>query len=703
MPVFVTRVVSAFLISCLVLVMGCDAADDNSPLPDSALPAVTVPSATPTPTATRIPYTTVDSTAVTQPQPTPAAESDGLVNVSPAPDTLGGTLTFDNRPEAPSLDILGLARQFLPNADLSPQTAWSDSVGDSRTFYIYELNTTTRRAIETRLCLSTEHADFYVQDNIRLTCAAFGQRIANRFELHIRPDVIARFAGNQSAAEDLRIAIVHAELSGFGGYFDSSDLYPLAVNPFASGRITLFLNAGVGMIGNPSHPQYDGLVVHELQHALHELSDSDEATWVNEGLSVVAEDVIIGHSRAHFFLNGCPPTQFIVWPSIGDASACNYAGAGLFMRYLLERYPDQYGTLRTLAAEPANGLRGIDAYLDTITARVSALDVFADWGVANYIDGLSPQDAYHDSDARASITSQLDATGRLSRSFTQFAADYVALPVEEGEYTVVFTGDQYAPLLSDFYETGGGFWHAGGDDSSAYTLTREFDLEDVEAGADATLTLFIRYDTEEDWDYAYATVSTDGGRTWEALRSPSMDDTSEIAVGSAFGPGFSGRGRNGARPLWILEELDLSRFAGQRILIRLLYLTDQAVSLDGVSLGGAWLPVVDYGWLAINHSIPVSLAAMGNTGGPDGGWSADGFFFSNSLVEQQYAVRLITITSGGETSVTPILIDGSGRGTLAYDNTDGSIAHATLMVMPFAPQTRQPAIAAVTVTPVDDD
>ena len=615
----------------------------------------------------------------------------------------GQTLTFDSLPEPTPLDVYTLAQQFLPSADLTPPDPSRDAVGDPRIFSVYNLREPSRVGINARLCASTENLDFYLDENLGLTCAVFTGAVTRRIEERVRPAIIANFAGDPTAAEGLRIAIVHADLPGFGGYFDASDLYPTAINPYASGRHTIYLNAVGNGLGNPRNPYYGSLVAHELQHVIHELSDPDESTWVNEGLSVLAENTTPTTVRANYFLNICPPTQLNAWASTPGAASCNYSAAGIFMRYLRDNYPGPDDTLRMLVAEPANGLRGINAYLSTIGANIDALELMADWGVANYLDGRSNQDLYKDFDAEATTTSQLDHNGELSKSLTQFAAEYVALPLEPGVYQVSFEGEMTTPLLPEPDYLSGSFWHAGSEDSTAYSLTREFDLRSAAPADDATLTLLLRYDTEENWDYLYATVSTDDGQTWQVLRSPSMTDTSEVAFGSAmFEAGFTGSSGNGAQPQWILEELDLSEFIGEQILFRLLYLTDQSISLDGVSLAGAWLPAANYGWAVINHPVPIPLASATTDEQPDGGWTPDGFFFTNNLVQQDYAVRLMAVDENGDAFIAKVpVIEHSGV-TFNFDNSSGDLTHAAIMVMPLAPQTRQPARATLSIRPISE-
>lgn len=682
---YLHRAAAGGLIVALTLAAACEAQPDTTP----------VPSATPTPPATPIVGLGTTPTATSTPL------LPETVRLTPIND--GQTLTFDTQPEPTPLDVYTLAREFLPSADLSPPSAPRDAVGDTRSFFVYNLSGNSRVAIDAHLCVSTEHIDFYLAGNLGLTCAAFSNDVTRRIEEIIRPSVIANFAGDPTAARELRIAIVHADLPGFGGYFDASDLYPTDINPHAGGRHALYLNAADGRPGDPRDESYAVLVAHELQHAIHQLSDPGESTWVNEGLSVLAEEILTPQSRDNFFLFGCPPTQIMAWPPTPGAAGCNYAGAGLLMRYLYENYPGPDGTLRQLVAQPTNGLRGVNAYLAEIGADIDVLQLFAEWGVNNYLDSRSGSEFLRGLDVRPSPTSELNPSGKLLKFFTQFAAQYVRLPLEPDTYTIEFRGNTTTPLLSRLEEASGSFWHAGSEDSAAYSLAREFDLRSADQNDDATLTLLLRYDTEENWDYVYATVSTDEGQTWQVLRSPGMQDTSGIAVGSAMFPaGFSGSSGSTAQPQWVIEELDLSEFVGERILFRLLYLTDQSISLDGVSLAGAWLPAADYGWGAIDHPIPIPLAEMTTNAERDGGWTPHGFSFTNNLVRQGYAIRLITVSETGEITVASMFIDENGYGTLSFDNSAGNITDAAVMVIPFAPQTRQSADATLTVRPIPE-
>ncbi|MEU4367473.1 immune inhibitor A domain-containing protein [Micromonospora chersina] len=116
------------------------------------------------------------------------------------------------------------------------------------------------------------------------------------------------------------------------------------------------------------------------------------------------------------------------------------------------------------------------------------------------------------------------------------------------------------------------WWGGSADDLNA-TLTRTLDLT---GAASASITSKLQYDIEEDYDYLYAEVSTNGGATWTDLKNNLVDSGDSGIDGSS----------NGA---WVDSTYDLSAFVGQTVLFRYRYATDGGVHfagpfLDNVSL-----------------------------------------------------------------------------------------------------------------------
>jgi immune inhibitor A len=111
-------------------------------------------------------------------------------------------------------------------------------------------------------------------------------------------------------------------------------------------------------------------------------------------------------------------------------------------------------------------------------------------------------------------------------------------------------------------------WWGGSADDLNTTLARTLDLTGTTS---ASITAKAWYDIEEDYDYLYAEVSTNGGSSWTALGNPGIDAGETGIDGSS----------NGA---WVDLTYDLSAYAGQTVQFRYRYQTD-----GGVHLAGAFL------------------------------------------------------------------------------------------------------------------
>ena len=98
-----------------------------------------------------------------------------------------------------------------------------------------------------------------------------------------------------------------------------------------------------------------------------------------------------------------------------------------------------------------------------------------------------------------------------------------------------------------------------------------------------TLNMQVWYDAEQDFDYGYVSVSTDGGATWTNLASAIT--TTEDPNGINRGNGITGSSEG-----WVAATFDLAAYAGQTVLLRLQYVTDGAVEgkgflFDQITLG----------------------------------------------------------------------------------------------------------------------
>ena len=131
--------------------------------------------------------------------------------------------------------------------------------------------------------------------------------------------------------------------------------------------------------------------------------------------------------------------------------------------------------------------------------------------------------------------------------------------------------------IGDPFE-GADFWYSGQGNDLDNTM-----LTSLPAGA-TTLTAEVRYQIEQDWDYAYAVYSTDGGETFTSLATNRSTETNPN--GQNFGQGITGS--TGGE--WVDLTADLTGVpAGALVGFR--YWTDGAavepgLQVDAVALGG---------------------------------------------------------------------------------------------------------------------
>jgi bacillopeptidase F (M6 metalloprotease family) len=127
--------------------------------------------------------------------------------------------------------------------------------------------------------------------------------------------------------------------------------------------------------------------------------------------------------------------------------------------------------------------------------------------------------------------------------------------------------------------SGSGMWYSGAGQSWAdVKLRRTIDVPDA---ADAKFWVWNNYVTEEDWDFGFIEVSTDGGTTWteqkvydEAGTLVSTDDGYADPNGRMHDYGDKKYGLHGDSHGWRHDYVDLSAYASQTVQLRLRYATD---------------------------------------------------------------------------------------------------------------------------------
>ena len=151
--------------------------------------------------------------------------------------------------------------------------------------------------------------------------------------------------------------------------------------------------------------------------------------------------------------------------------------------------------------------------------------------------------------------------------------------------------------------SGDNMWYTGADqDWADIRLSRSVDVP-----ADAKFWMWNNYVIEEDWDYGFVEVSTDGGSSWveqkvynEAGEEVTTPDGYDDPNGRMADYGGKKYGLTGATNGWEHQYVDLSAYAGQTVQVRLRQATDAAF--------------LERGWFADDFAV---------TSGTDEVWTDD--------------------------------------------------------------------------------
>ncbi len=677
----------AILIVCLGLVYTAGLLfifTDLSRGRQAVLPFTPSPSPVPTPTAmpvsvqTPVPTPTPVPVSVQTPVPTPTPAPP--IVQTPVPPAEPSTEELLAETVLPERDLLALTTRLKKPAEPIPgvvnATPPHYEVGDRAEFWISEQATNTYFRSWATLRYITPHVHVWVEDGYDVDQDDL-IRSAERFEKETYP-TNRHFFGSEwtpGVDNDPHISIFNGNVPGVGGYYSSADEYSHLVNLYSNEREMFYINLDNARPGND---YYDSILAHEFQHMIHWDTDRNEDTWVNEGLSELAA-YLNGYDvgAADRIFSRTPDTQLTAWADDPDVAGPHYGGSYLFMVYFLERFGDE--VLRQVVASKADGIAGFDEVLAASGLGVTFEDVFADWLIANYLDAPGLGDGRYSYRGLEIEGPAVDATYsqypvQSAATVHQYGADYIELQASGGDVVVHFTGSTVTRLVDNEAHSGSYQWWSNRGDESDTTLTRAFNLTGLEQ---ATLQAWLWYDIEEDYDYAYVEVSTDGGQTWDAL--PGKYTTDYNPTGNSFGYAYTGKSvveasaseAPDAKPLWILEEIDLTPYAGQQILLRFEYITDDAYNSPGFCVDDISIPELGYHYDAED----------------DDGWEALGFIRTDNTLPQRYLVQLIEL--GAETRVRRIELDEAQRGQLVIEGFGDEVERAVLVVSALAPKTTE--------------
>jgi Immune inhibitor A peptidase M6 len=414
---------------------------------------------------------------------------------------------------------------------------------------------------------------------------------------------------------------------------------------------------------------YEGTVAHELQHLIHNDHDSDEDSWIDEGMADLAIYLAgYGHPDDHVtYYLAYHRTPLTHW----GGGLPSYGASYLFQLYLLENFGQMehgsVGCLPTLTNsaqcswsptwtrheidEQGNSIAGVEG-----ATGANFNNLFDSWILANYLDAPSQRGAgnfpigYKGIDLNP-YTSPAFGAWSIKRAVTDIYGgnSHGQLPLPRYYPGGIKSGTVEYPVgtvpgYMAFYGT-----YAGIQPQLAFNI-RGFSQSgvapaagsyEVSSGAQnmltdrmlklnvpvgGTLTFKTWYDIENEWDYGFVEASTDGGATWTPLSGDITKTSSNPNHSTAWANSLLGSATSttaaitGSSNGWVTGTFTLP--AASNVLVRFSYYTDEG------TLGQGWF-IDDVTATTAGGTFEPGFEA-GSTGWNLGGWTRTTGLFNNA-------------------------------------------------------------------------
>ena len=413
---------------------------------------------------------------------------------------------------------------------------------------------------------------------------------------------------------------------------------------------------------------FAGEVSHELFHLINSNLDKNEDLWFQEAMSELAKFLVgagpiyqLGKNNAELFAED-PTVQLTSYPESPENARRLYGAVRLFSIYLLEQYGPNL--IKSINQNQAPGVIGIREELAKLPGSPNFDQVYADWIVANLVNRTDIADGQYGyqeitPDSINLVRVQQFNGEPIPDRLPPYGAQYYL--VSRGQpVQVSFNGSTLARLTPADPFSGQYVWYSNRGDETEFSLTRAFDLSQLDS---ATLNFKTWFELQEFSDFAYLEISTDGGQTWEILETAHGTDQDPLDV--LLGFGYTGSSLD-----WQSESIDLSPYSGQEIQLRFHVITDLSKTRDGFQIDDIAIPELDY-----------------YDGAEDdlGGWEARGFIRSTNFVPVEWIVWLIT--AGNPPQVQRIEVSPEQSAQFEIPGLGSEYPRAAVIVSPTAPTT----------------
>ncbi|MCO8254412.1 immune inhibitor A [Haladaptatus sp. AB618] len=371
-------------------------------------------------------------------------------------------------------------------------------------------------------------------------------------------------------------------------YYNSS--YPIYTAGFYSPQVQQYTDRNVVTLDaagwqevNETNDEVgsEGTLAHEYQHLIHNDLDSDETTWVNEGMSDYAETVTgygIAEEHVHAY-EELPSNSLTNWEDQGAINVLSDYGIALsFQMYLSDRYGTDF--ISNLAHDEKNGIAGVEETLNETGANTDFYHLYQDFSTAAVLDSSDHhvRDEYDIDglDLNLNTSNDVGTAGAWGTNYKEVDTS------DKGPITgVELSGTDYIgtqwQTATDPVDGEGTVLYSGSG-----TLLDRYAIMDADLSNGSTLSFETNYDIEKNWDYGFVQVSTDGGETWESLESNRTDDSPNPDAHPTVKenvPGYTGT-TNGT---WVNQSFDLSKYESEGdVLVAFRYVTDWATTHPGM-------------------------------------------------------------------------------------------------------------------------
>ena len=540
-----------------------------------------------------------------------------------------------------------------PFSNLTPAPVWM--IGMERDFNVLDVTNGIMNVCTARVFQITDNIVFWLDNREQVFISEEITDRLFRFDAQTLPMLRKTFGkeADPGIDNDPRFHVVFTPLisEAYNGYFSAEDSADPRIRKTSNGMELLFLNTSLLNRGTNA---VVNTLSHEFQHMVHHRYDPNEPSFINEGLSGLAEYIALQDIKDSFirsFLNDTG-RSLIWWPESGT-TAPFYGSSFLFSMYLYDRFGADF--IHELVKAPENGLNGLDEALRCSGIGLSADDTFQQWTAAllaqllqtsvrewSYRSYAFPQDGiYRDIKTLSCGTPELHETAQYGIRMYNSSC---GVP-----FRITVDGNAESPVTTLNIPGGTGAWWSGAVNNSMALLSRTFDLTDV--SGPVSFEYDISYSIEDGYDYYYLLLADTQGKVTRL--SPSTVTNADPA-GQNLGSGTTGRSSG-----TIHESVDLNQWTGEQIRLTFVYLTDTAG--------------LDNGLLLDNFRI-AAIGFEDNAEADDGGWQAEGFSRISASVPQRFSLVILHPQNDG-TSIPGFTLFSGGE-SFSIDCPEGNCSFA---------------------------